>query len=92
MELITGPMVGGCLLNNVAVAHPVKKAAPQVEVDDRESPMASCNFSNTRVAVGFGGGAVTGSRADGLEVGGGKSSVKCDRGRVVGREEQGCGG
>ena len=52
-ELVTGAGVFSDLLDGIAVANPVKVRAPQVGVDNAESPPASSNFTNKRVVVGF---------------------------------------
>eukprot|EP00977_Amphora_coffeiformis_P003517 scaffold672_cov109-Amphora_coffeaeformis.AAC.1 len=91
--LVAGSLIGGNGLDGIAVADPVEVAAPDVGVDDGETPSAGCNFADERVVVGFGGGAPAGSHEDGLQAGGGEGFVEGNGGRVGSREEgDGVGG
>eukprot|EP00977_Amphora_coffeiformis_P026876 scaffold31386_cov84-Amphora_coffeaeformis.AAC.1 len=86
-ELVAGSLIGGNGLDGVAVADPVEVAAPDVGVDDVETPSTGCNFANEGVVVGLGGGAPAGCHEDGLQAGGGESFVEGNGGRVGSREE-----
>ena len=90
-ELVTGPRVGGNLLDGVTVADPVEMGAPEVVVDDGEGPASSSDLADEGVVVRFGGGTATGGRKDRLEAGRGKSLVEGDR-LGPSRVEKGCGG
>eukprot|EP00977_Amphora_coffeiformis_P024068 scaffold15024_cov155-Amphora_coffeaeformis.AAC.2 len=92
-ELVAGSLIGGNGLDGIAVADPVEVAAPDVGVDDGETPSTGCNFADEGVVVGLGGGAMVGSHEDGLQAGGSKGFVEGNRGRVGnGEEGDGVGG
>eukprot|EP00977_Amphora_coffeiformis_P005872 scaffold1232_cov76-Amphora_coffeaeformis.AAC.1 len=75
------------------VADPVEVVAPDVGVDDGETPSTGGDFADERVVVGFGGGAPAGGHEDGLQAGGGEGFVEGNGGGVGGREEgDGVGG
>eukprot|EP00977_Amphora_coffeiformis_P026290 scaffold25416_cov84-Amphora_coffeaeformis.AAC.1 len=92
-ELVAGFLVGGNGLDGIAVVDPVEVAAPDVGVDDGETPSTGCNFANEGVVVGLGGGAPAGCHEDGLQAGGGEGFGKGNGGRVgSGEEGDGMGG
>ena len=65
-KLVAWASVGGNLLDGVAVTDPVKVTAPEVRVNDGESPSSSGDFTDEGMVVGFGGGATAGGGMDGL--------------------------